>query len=52
MTLAYFDTTFSMSARLSSLAIDDEMSGVVSVITDPPRRDMAVSKLILVRVLG
>ena len=52
MTLAYFEITLSMSDRLSSLAADEEINGVVSVITAPPMRCMAVSKLMRVRVLG
>ena len=51
MMLAYWETTLIMSAKVSSLAIDDEMRGVVSVST-PPSLAMAVSKLIRVRVLS
>src|SRR3990172_2646461 len=52
MTLAYLETTLSMSDRLSSLAAEEVTIGLASLMTAPPSRCMAVSKLIRVRVLG
>ena len=50
--LAYCETQRMVSSMLSSLATEEVTLGLASTMTWPPRRSMAVWKLMRVRVEG